>query len=320
MASFYWDSLWYEVREQLGFVDLQDMRDWTRIESILQSGLRNFYYPPPIPHSRDRTHIWSFMRPVVSNTLQENEEYHDLPSDFASMNSDVVFTGDSPEDRIEMVTVERMRRLKIGDRSGRPQYYSLEVGENQIFRIRLWPTPSEEYDIAYRYERTPDIDLTEKAEGDGTVSEVNGDMHLTDSGAFEDVEAGDRIRLYGDAVDSGIILLLKIESKEDDDTVVLSDSDDLSADDVDYTVYDAPELPGGEAHKETILASCMAEAESRVDEMPGQHRQRFYEALARSVSRDLTASAPLYMGPEFEQRQPGAAPGYTITWNDVLLE
>lgn len=53
---------------------------------------------------------------------------------------------------------------------------------------------------------------------------------------------------------------------------------------------------GGMAHAETILESCLAIAEQRMNDESGIHSQKFLAALAASVIRDQKAIAPEYLG------------------------
>lgn len=53
---------------------------------------------------------------------------------------------------------------------------------------------------------------------------------------------------------------------------------------------------GGEAHAETILESCLAIAEQRMENQAGIHSQKFHERLAASVSHDKQQFTPERMG------------------------
>jgi len=53
---------------------------------------------------------------------------------------------------------------------------------------------------------------------------------------------------------------------------------------------------GGEIHAETILESCLAITEQRLENNAGVHTQKFAERLAASISHDLQSNAPEYMG------------------------
>jgi len=53
---------------------------------------------------------------------------------------------------------------------------------------------------------------------------------------------------------------------------------------------------GGEAHAETILESCLAVSESRLDNTAGIHNAAFQQRLAASVSYDKVLQSPEYLG------------------------
>lgn len=81
---------------------------------------------------------------------------------------------------------------------------------------------------------------------------------------------------------------------------------------------DNPWPVGGAAHAETILESCLAEAESyEEDTGEGLHWQRFLRRLAASVRRDRIATAPEYLGYMGPGTQNSARQG--ITHNPGLV-
>jgi hypothetical protein len=53
---------------------------------------------------------------------------------------------------------------------------------------------------------------------------------------------------------------------------------------------------GGMVHGETILESCLAIAESKLDDTLGNHHQRFMTLLAASIEQDLQNHSPEYLG------------------------
>lgn len=53
---------------------------------------------------------------------------------------------------------------------------------------------------------------------------------------------------------------------------------------------------GGMRHGETVLASCLAVAEARRNDVQGLHRARFMELLAASISWDANANSPDFLG------------------------
>ena len=64
---------------------------------------------------------------------------------------------------------------------------------------------------------------------------------------------------------------------------------------------------GGEAHAETILESCLAIAEQRMENQAGVHSQKFHERLAASISHDKQQFTPERMGYNSD-RSDGHAP------------
>tara|TARA_R110002110_G_scaffold93689_1_gene243565 strand:- start:243 stop:605 length:363 start_codon:yes stop_codon:yes gene_type:complete len=53
---------------------------------------------------------------------------------------------------------------------------------------------------------------------------------------------------------------------------------------------------GGAAHAETILESCLAVAESRMDNNAGIHAAAFQQRLAASIAFDTAMHTPEHMG------------------------
>lgn len=62
-----------------------------KIDSIIQSGLMQFYYPPPLPvgdKGETMLHRWSFLTPVEDITLTMGESTYALPEDFAGISEE----------------------------------------------------------------------------------------------------------------------------------------------------------------------------------------------------------------------------------------
>ncbi len=53
---------------------------------------------------------------------------------------------------------------------------------------------------------------------------------------------------------------------------------------------------GGAAHGETILESCLAVAESRLQDEQGNHQEKFLERLQASIAVDTRDNKPAYLG------------------------
>jgi len=65
---------------------------------------------------------------------------------------------------------------------------------------------------------------------------------------------------------------------------------------VDNITSDLPYPWGGMPHTETIIESCLAVAESRVDDGSGEHKQQFMDCLRASVAWDERATTPETLG------------------------
>jgi len=317
--SFYWDKLWYEVQQMIGIINMQENPDdFRRISTIIESGYKQFIYPPPIHQTRGRAYVWSFLRPIEDVTTTEDEQYIDLPADFASMNTNMTFTGERYS-AVEYVSVERMRKLRQAfDRTGRPQYFALAVDQSGTQRVWMWPTPDAQYELAYQYERIPEVSLEEIHSGNGTLT-VNADTTLEiEADQAGDISAGDMVRVTQD----GLHTLCEVLSVDEGaDTLTIAGNANLESGDAQYRVFpENPVVLCREPYHEVVLASVLSIAEQRVEEMPGQHMQRFLEILLpAAISRDQTANAPRRLGGEFEG---GAIVGRAperVFWNGVEI-
>ena len=88
------DWLKREVGGYLGFgynPDAYDSEKSAKVDSIIQSGLQQFYYPPPIPDKDGKAspHRWSFLAPVTELVLVNGQNTYELPADFAGILEEV---------------------------------------------------------------------------------------------------------------------------------------------------------------------------------------------------------------------------------------
>lgn len=317
MSSFYWDTVWYEVKELIGIVNLQDEDDFKRISSIIESGWNQFTYPPPMALSGLGQHVWKFLKPIVDDTIPANAQELDLPDDFASICSDISFASGS-HNPITYTTLERMRslwsRYKSDVVTGHPEYFSLKH-TTDAKKLWFWPAAGSDTDISYQYERVPDFTLSEIVSGrDGILS-----TKTISVSSVSGVSVGDRAKL----VQSGAFTLAEIVSVDTGaNTVTVDEIGDLTDGSVEYTIYpEEPNSIGMRYHRETILESCLAIAEQRVEEVAGIHTNIFAtRLLPASISRDQSVSTPRIMGREFEGRYPRSEYDYDFYWNGVLIE
>jgi len=322
--DFYWDELWYEVRELTGYLNIQDLHEWNRLETIIDGGIRNFYYPPPSSHSYGHAHIWSFLWPETTDNLTIGEENFSLPEGASSIGGQIMISDSGSYSPVRMVTQSRYRSLKVRDNDGKPMYFCVEADEQGDLQAKFYPTPDDTYEILFRYERAPRTKLAVEQEGTATVNVTGTEIAIEDAGAFTDAEVGDRVRLTGNDIDSGNVLLVKVTEVKSDDEVVIERedlADDLgNGDSVEYEVYDEPEILGGSQHSETIRASCLAFAEKLVDERPGQHWRWFAEIeLPKSINRDKSLNKPTIISDDPTTKAREYYSDWDLRWQNTEL-
>jgi hypothetical protein len=241
-----------EVGFHLGYGRGTDNGDveWTtdqlqKIKSIVKSGLRQFYFPPP--DQTGYSHSWSFLKPRKQLVLSDGELAIRLPDDFQELDGPVLVVtetnlGTGPT-RLPLSGQVRAMHAAYPDETGRPRFCELEplkgtdVTRGQRFQLAFFPTADDDYTVEIKYT-------------------ISGEM------------------LSGEL----------------------------------------PYAYGGVAHAETLLESCLAIAEERVDDIAGVHSQKFARLLASSISRDRTRQ-PQHLGYNGD-RSDGLEAGYGLNrWN-----
>lgn len=201
-----------------------DEEPWTDqqeklIKSFVKSGLRNFYFPPPVLGA-EAGYNWSFLRPVATLTLPEGDSTLILPDDFGGIEGRITVTTTTSVSwsQVNFVGVGQVyqKAAELPDTTGRPEMCCEEPlkgtthQRGQRFQLRFWPTSDDDYTLKFTYYVNPNC-------LDGTF----------------------------------------------------------------------PYAYGGVQHAETILESCLAVAEERMDDVAnGVHSMKFKERLAASVALD----------------------------------
>ena len=140
--------------------------------------------------------------------------------------------------------------------------------------------------------------------GEGRIRELRQRDYIGTNGTKPQVAA---IRtLSGDAImTTGTRKQIMFWPAVSDDFVMkmqyrVRPQDDLADADYPYGVTD---------HAETILYSCLAEAERRLDETQGVYYQRFIESLASSIDLDSRSSGAHTLGYNSDRSDVGSAMG-----------
>lgn len=193
-----------------------------QLESVVRSGLRQFYYPPPVGGmAGEGPYDWSFLTPLATLTLPDAQATLTLPDDFGGVEGRVTVStpggsGTSwwPLDAVGLGTVIQ-NQATMPTTTGRPCVCCVEPTkgtaglQGQRFQLRVWPTPDQEYTLQLQYRVNPDA--------------------LTAA---------------------------------------------------------LPYVYGGGQHSETVLQSCLAVAEQRLDDARGVHQARWEERLLASIGLD----------------------------------
>lgn len=151
VGSTYGDSAW-TTRQQ---------RD---ITMALKSGLRMFYYPPPLPGD-SASYDWSFIRPMRQITLVENAQSVDLPDDFGGIDGDVMFV-DSGRlvCRCVVTNEQKVARMYADypDITGQPQICSVRtpsttsLNKSQRSNLYIYPAADQDYTLEFQMFLNPD--------------------------------------------------------------------------------------------------------------------------------------------------------------------
>lgn len=211
------------VGEYLGYG--RDATKWTvaqtaQVDSIVQSGYRQFLSPPLLPGER-QVHKWHFLKPIetVATTATKGEVA--LPDDFGGIEGELTYAADEGWIAVKLTSDIRIRKYRqiMADPAGKPVYAAVVPKESdqktgQRFELWLWPIPDAAYTLSYR----------------------------------------------------------KIPLMET-----------LAA--------ETPYPLGGAYHSETVLQSCLAVAERRVNDAKGTQWDHFMERLGASVAFDREGRA-----------------------------
>jgi len=209
---------YHDIRDAVGHYLGYGRSDYSQdqladIEACIESGLRQFYNPPPV--GEGIAHRWSFLQPTASLQLAADQDDYDLPEDLGGITGSLTYPAQQAKPPIVLTSEAAIRRLR-GSRltvgpprraAVRPKATDGQVAQG--YELMVWPTPQSEVDICYQYYVQPH-----------KLSSAN------------------------------------------------------------------PYPYGGPLHGETVMQSCLAAAELRLNDIKGPHWQQFMERLAASVLAD----------------------------------
>lgn len=135
----------------------------TIIDRCVDSGLRAFYSPVPLPGERVMW-MWSFMQPEFTIGLDPNQKAVDLPDDFGGFVGSLYFsTDDLSWDVLRLTGIGQIlqeRQRDSGTNAGAPRLAAVQVlpttgAEGQRFALEVWPTPDSNYTLKGVYLSNP---------------------------------------------------------------------------------------------------------------------------------------------------------------------
>lgn len=236
--SLSYNQLYAEVGDFLGVgrtVPNTDAGNHARITGALNSGLRQFYNPPPLAKG-EQPHLWSFLQPVASFNTVKGTTIYALPDNFGGIIGELSYAagktimGLSGQSRVAVITDLQVRAALTGNANqGPPAYCAVRPTAGATptrWQLVISPAPDAVYTLSYQSLVIPE-----------TISPSNS-----------------------------------------------------------YPL-------GGMSHAETILESCLACAEGRVDDSEKMlHHGLFMGCLAASVRLDrqvlaTTATSPWPIAP-----------------------
>ncbi len=137
-----------------------DLETKQKADSIVQSGVYQFYYPPPI-EEQGGPHVWSFLTPVGSVTTANGTSSYDLPADFSGVLGDLTYSTQTGTSIIPVVSEEKLRQLIVNSaQTGNPAYAAIRpktsaMTAKQAWELVVYPIPTAATVIKFRYSVFP---------------------------------------------------------------------------------------------------------------------------------------------------------------------
>ena len=286
------------------------------VGACIDSGLRQFYYPPPLQGEGNVSHNWSFLEPEFTFTIFADYSEatgetvtcsaHNSTLDYTTVTINAGSQVFRPEmvgqtfvasDDVEFEIVGYVSSAAIlvaGNASGKAGVYSITT--NAIFRLPDEHAGftsdisfSESDNSYYSIERTSiNRILSLRQQNMGQISPSARPLYA----AEVPIRASDTraFRTSGNAV-RGLRYELHVWPGPNGTYTMHATHNELQ----DTTsMNDYP--MGGMAHGETILSSCLAAAELKIEDQKGIHWLNFVERLRASVHRDRVQFTPTKFG------------------------
>ena len=269
------------------------------VDAIIQSGLRQFYFPPPLSRA-EPAHEWRFFKPVrtvvawasITGTVSGSASYDGgtglstitaTASVFYSTVPGQTFVFDTSSTEYTIDSYVSGTQIKVtGDASGEAADDTFTITSNGNYQM-----PDDfggmEGDLTFGEDEGW---VTIPLVGEGQIRS----LRQTESGTGRPEFAALRPKPMDATVGLRWELLLHPSC---DSTYNLSYRTNVFPAKLDTT----NKYPlGGAAHSETVLESCLAIAELRGNDERGIHQAKFLERLAASIQYDMQANSSQFLG------------------------
>lgn len=157
-AALSYADLLAAVARYLGYdPDALSDRERAECDAHVQSGVRQFYYPPAV-EGCDPTHEWSFLRADGAVATVAGSESAALPDGFGRVVGDLYYPSAAGLAPVRMASESEVReRLSRWPAQGAPRLFApirrAAIGPtSQTARLLLWPCPDRAYELAFRME------------------------------------------------------------------------------------------------------------------------------------------------------------------------
>lgn len=291
-----YDQLLKRVGHELGIgwiATAWSIEERRRVDMVIQSGLRRFYFPPPVGRERFG-HEWSFLRPIA--TLTTGTPYS---TGTVTVASGVVtlLGGTWPSwAGTGYLTAGSLSLSPVSVRTNGTSITLTDTTATVAAGSTFILYPPTAYDLP-----------TDFAAIDGPMTFQPGDSVL-----FRPVE------IIGEHQIRQRLAQLTTSYRPQAAAIRPKAIDETTWTKFEILFYPVPDAaytltyryrvnilalsdarqypPGAQPHAETILESCLASAERMRDSKDGVHEKKFQELLLSSVSSDRQHSAPAFLG------------------------
>ena len=126
----------------------------SEVDSCIQSGVRNFYYPPKM-EGVDETYEWSFLRMACSVTTTADVADYRMADGFGKIHGEIYFSGDDRTRRpLRIVPVGHIQAYRLRPERGAPRcaafrYRPTFGSRGQYVELMLYPTPDRAYQLDF---------------------------------------------------------------------------------------------------------------------------------------------------------------------------